>query len=113
MEFGFSSDQEMLRQSFAKFLAKECSFSKLREWIKDENGFSTGLWKQLCELGWLGLVYDEKYGGSGLSFLDLFIVFEEIGAAILPSPFFTSAVLSGMLIREAGDEGLKHEYLPS
>jgi alkylation response protein AidB-like acyl-CoA dehydrogenase len=113
MEFGFSSDQEMLRQSFAKFLANECSFLKLREWLKDENGFSTGLWKQLGELGWLGLVYDEKYGGSGLSFLDLFIVFEEMGATLLPSPFFTSAVLSGMLIRDAGNDSLKDEYLPS
>ncbi len=112
MEFGFSSDQEMLRDSFAKFLANECSFSKIRQWITEDKGFSTTLWKKMAQLGWLGLTYDQKYGGSGLPFLDLFIVFEEIGASLLPSPFFASAVLSGMLINEAGDERLKDEYLP-
>jgi len=112
MEFGFSSDQEMLRDSFAKFLANECSFSRTKEWLKEEKGFSTDLWKKMGQLGWLGLIHDEKYGGSGLTLLDLFIVFEEMGAALLPSPFFASAVLSGMLINEAGDKELKEEYLP-
>ncbi len=111
MEFGFSSDQEMLRDSFTKFLANECSFSRVKEWIKEEKGFSTDLWKKMGQLGWLGLIHNEKYGGSGLTLLDLFIVFE-MGAALLPSPFFTSAVLSGMLINEAGDKKLKEEYLP-
>lgn len=113
MEFGFSSDQDMLRQSFAKFLEKETSLKQVNQWLQEEKGFPERLWKEMGNLGWLGLMYEEKYGGSQLSFMDLFILFEEMGAALLPSPFFTSAVLSGMLIREAGSEKLKEAYLPS
>ena len=112
MDFAFSSDQEMLRNSFAGFLAKECSFSSVKEWIAGDQGFSRDLWKKMAQLGWLGLIHPEKYGGSGLSLLDLFIVFEEIGAVLLPSPFFTSAVLSALLVTEAGDEALRQQYLP-
>lgn len=60
MEFSFSSDQEMLRDSFAKFLANECSSSKIKEWIKEKKGFSTSLWKKMGQLGWLGLIYIEE-----------------------------------------------------
>jgi alkylation response protein AidB-like acyl-CoA dehydrogenase len=63
-------------------------------------------------LGWLGLVYGDQYGGSGGDFFDLFVLFEEMGKAVLPSPFFCSAVFAGMLINEAGDESVRKEYLP-
>jgi len=61
----------------------------------------------------LGLIYDEKYGGSGGDFFDLFMLFEEIGKVVLPSPFFCSAVFAGLLINEAGDEKVKQETLPA
>ncbi|MCP4749632.1 MAG: acyl-CoA/acyl-ACP dehydrogenase [Proteobacteria bacterium] len=112
MEFGFTSEQEMLRKSFAEFLSKECPTDLVKEMAKDEVGFSPSLWKKMAELGWLGLTYDDKYGGMESSFLDLFILFEEIGKVLLPSPLFTSAVLSGMLINEAGEDRLKDDILP-
>jgi alkylation response protein AidB-like acyl-CoA dehydrogenase len=112
MEFGFTAEQEMLRNSFAEFLNKECPTDFVREMIKDETGFSRPLWKKMANLEWQGLIYDEKYGGMEASFLDLFILFEQIGKVLLPSPFFTSAVMSGMLINEAGDDKLKNSLLP-
>lgn len=113
MEFGFTSEQDMLRKSFSEFLAKECPSDIVRELIEDDVGFSPDIWKKISELGWLGLIYDEKYGGSEGAFLELFILFEEIGKVLLPSPLFTSAVLSGLLIHEAGNEKQKDDLLPS
>jgi alkylation response protein AidB-like acyl-CoA dehydrogenase len=66
----------------------------------------------MAALGWLGLIHGEAYGGSGGDFFDLFILFEEMGKAVLPSPFFCSAVCAGLLIGEAGDEPVKKEILP-
>ena len=67
----------------------------------------------MADLGWLGLIYEEKYGGVGGSFFDLFILCQEMGKVVLPGPFFCSVVLSGFLIREAGDEEAKDAWLPS
>lgn len=111
MDFAFSPEQEELRRSFAKFLGDKCPLSLVKEWVKGEKGFSKNLWKEMGQLGWFGLMYEENYGGSGLTFLDLFMVMEEMGAALLPSPFFTSVILSGMLIREAVDYEGKDEDL--
>ena len=67
----------------------------------------------MAALGWLGLIDDEKYGGGAGDFYDLFTLFEEIGKVLLPSPFFCSAVLSGMTIDQAASEKIKESYLPA
>lgn len=113
MEFGFTPEQDMLRKSFSEFLAKECAPDASREIAESDMGYSPDLWKKIADLGWLGLVYDEKYGGSEGAFIELFILFEELGKVLFPSPLFTSAALSGLLIQEAGTEGQKEALLPS
>jgi len=113
MNFGFTSEQEMLRRSFAEFFRKECACDLVRQLWVDPKGFSDAIWEKMARLGWLGLIYDEKFGGGGGSFLELFILFEEMGKVLLPSPFFTSAALAGLIIDEAGDDRLKNKYLPS
>lgn len=113
MDFSLSEETVLLKSSAERFFKEKCPPSLVKELIKDEKGFSTALWREMAELGWLGLLYDEKYGGSAGSFFDLFSLFEEMGKALLPSPFFCSAVLSGLVINEAGDAKLKDSYLPS
>lgn len=78
----------------------------------DERGFPPQLYIKMANLGWLGLNFPEKYGGTGASFLDLVVLLEETGRACLPGPFFTSSVLSGMTILELGSESQKRELLP-
>ena len=56
----------------------------------------------MANLGWLGMTYDEQYGGSGMNFFDICVLFEEIGKSGFPSPFFSSAILSGMVINRRG-----------
>ena len=70
MDFGFSEDQELLRQSAKDFLAKECPMTLVRKIMDDESGHSPELWKKMAELGWQGLILPEEYGGAGLNFVD-------------------------------------------
>ena len=113
MDFSLDQETAMLKSSAEKYLKEKCPPSVVKELIKSESGFSSQMWTGIAELGWLGLTYDEVYGGFGMTFFDLFALFEEIGKAQFPSPFFTSAVISGFIIDKAGDESQKEKYLPS
>ncbi len=112
MDFGYDKEQEMLRKSFAEFLSKECPFDVIREIKKSEAGYAKDLWKKMAQLGWLGLVFEEKYGGSQGAFTDLFLLFEEIGKVLLPSPLLMGNVLPGLMIQSAGTDAVKEKYLP-
>ena len=112
MDYGLNEEQEMLRKMARDFLTTECPKSLVREMVLDERGYTSELWHKMAELGWMGLVFPEKYGGSGGTFLDLTVLFEEMGRACLPGPFFATVVLGGMTILEAGSESQKKELLP-
>ncbi|MGH8057470.1 MAG: acyl-CoA dehydrogenase family protein [Candidatus Entotheonellia bacterium] len=112
MDFGFNEQQEMLRGSARQFLERECPLEVVRHLMEDEQGYSPELWRRMAEIGWMGLVLPEMYGGSGLSFVDLTILMEEMGRALLPSPFFSSVVLGGLTLFEAGSEEQKQRILP-
>jgi 3-oxocholest-4-en-26-oyl-CoA dehydrogenase beta subunit len=113
MDFGYDKEQEMLRKSFAEFLWKECPFDAIREMKKSEDGYSRDLWKKIAKLGWLGLVFEEKYGGSHGAFMDLFLLFEEIGKVLLPSPLLMGNVVPGLIIQNAAATPLKEKFLPA
>lgn len=94
MDFGFSPEQDMLRQTARAFLADNCPPSLVRQMLEDERGYQPELWKEMAELGWLGLAFPEEYGGQGLGFVDLTVILEEMGAVLLPSPFFRVRAVS-------------------
>jgi alkylation response protein AidB-like acyl-CoA dehydrogenase len=112
MDFGMDEQTAIVRDTARKFFREQCPSSRMREILATEEGYSPEMWRQMAELGWLGLVNDESYGGSGGTLFDLFTLVEEMGRALLPSPFFCSSVLSGPLIEEAGDQDLKKALLP-
>ncbi len=112
MDFALSEEQEMLRNSARDFLTKECPKTLVRQMETDEKGFPANLWKGMADLGWMGLVYPEEYGGSGMTFLDLAILIEELGRAIVPAPFLTTVVYCGMPILAAGTDEQKKQFLP-
>jgi len=93
MNLGLSEEQEMLKTSARDFLQKEFPKKLVRQLDESETGYSPELWRKMAELGWMGLVFPEKYGGSGGSFLDLIVLLEEMGYNILPGPFFSTVVL--------------------
>ncbi|MCH8184875.1 MAG: acyl-CoA dehydrogenase [Chloroflexi bacterium] len=112
MDLGLNEAQQMLKNSAREFLDAECPDALVREMELDERGYTPELWGKLAEQGWLGLIFPEGYGGVGLTFLDLSILLEEMGRAMLPGPFFSTVVLGGMAIMDAGSEEQKQEYLP-
>jgi len=110
MDLSLSEEQEMLRKSAREFLDRECPKKLVREMEQDEKGYSPELWKKMAELGWMGLVFPEEYGGTG-SFLSLIILLEEMGRALLPGPFVSTVVCSGLPILHYGTEEQKRNLL--
>ncbi len=112
MDFGFSEEQEMLRDAAKRFLTDNCSTKFVRQMMAHDTGHDAGFWDKLVGLGWPGLIIPENYGGQGGSFLDLTVIAEEAGKAIIPGPFFAATMLGGPIIMEGGSDAQKHELLP-
>ncbi len=112
MYYDLTEEQNMLRESAHKFLADECPSELVREMAKDKQGFTQNLWRKMAELGWMGLLVSEEYGGSDMTFLDLVVLLAEMGHYCLPGPFFSTVVLGGLTLIEAGSEEQKAEILP-
>jgi alkylation response protein AidB-like acyl-CoA dehydrogenase len=110
MDFAFSEEQEMLRRSARDFLAKECGSKVVRKLMDSPDAFDPALWKKIAGLGWTALGIPEAYGGVG-TFLDLIVVLEEAGRALLPGPFFATMGLAVPALIEAGTEAQKKEVL--
>ena len=110
MDFAFSEEQEMLRRSAREFLAKECSPKIVRRLMEGGDGYDPALWKKITDLGWTALGIPEAYGGVG-TFLDLIVVLEEAGRALLPGPYFSTMALAVPVLIEAGTEVQKKEAL--
>ena len=112
MDLGLDEAQQMLKNSARTFLEAECPATYVRAMEEDDRGYTPELWQKISEQGWLGLIIPEQYGGVGLSFLDLSILLEEMGRSLLPEPFFSTVVMAGMTILDAGSEAQKREFLP-
>jgi alkylation response protein AidB-like acyl-CoA dehydrogenase len=102
MNFGFSDEQELLRATARKFLDNECPSTFVRQRMEEPAGVTDAFWAKLAEQGWLGLIYPEAYGGSGLGFVDLTVVLEEMGRAVMPGPYFSTVLLGGLTVLESG-----------
>jgi alkylation response protein AidB-like acyl-CoA dehydrogenase len=112
MDFGFSQEQDLSRQTARSFLDKESSSAFVRRMLDDPVGTTDDFWQKLAELGWLGLIYPEAYGGLGLGIVDLTVILEEMGRVVMPGPFFSTVLLGGLALREAGSEAQRQEWLP-
>ena len=104
--------QVMLQKEARRFLENECTETFVRGMEEDEVGFSPALWRKMADLDWIGLSFPEQYGGVGGSVLDLAVLYEEMGRAMLPSPHLSTAILCGMTILAAGTEQQKTDLLP-
>jgi len=112
MDFTFTEEQEMLRTSARDFLETECTEKLVREVEDGDSSYSSELWKKIADLGWLGLVYPEQYGGAGMNVIDLAVLYEEFGRAMFPGPHLSTVVLGGMTVLEAGSDAQKADILP-
>ena len=111
MNLDFTSEQEILRDSARKFLTQKCPYARVKELEESEAGYDPQLWAQMAELGWLGWMFPEAYGGFDGQFTDLIIIQEEVGRAVYPSPFFSTVIQCGFCLVHGGTEEQKRELL--
>src|ERR1051325_6643391 len=112
MDIGFTEEQELLRDTARKFLDGQCTTKFVREMMATETAVTDAFWRQLAENGWLGIAYAEEDGGSGLGLVDLVVLMEEVGRAVMPGPFPATVLLGGAAIAEAGSPVQRREWLP-
>ena len=112
MDLGLSEEQEMLKGFARDFLEKECPESLVRAMEDDETGHSPQLWKGMADQGWQGLIIPPEHGGSGMGFVELTVLMEEFGRALVPGPFLSTQVGGAIPILEWGSEGQKQARLP-
>ena len=111
MEFGLNESQEILRDSARRFFAGECPMSEVRRLTGTNTAYDANLWDKLAEQGYTGIIFPEEYGGVGLSKVELILLMEEMGRALLPGPFFSTVVLAGAVIDALGNAEQKKKYL--
>lgn len=110
MDFGMSKMQKLLVESAEEFLEKE-SIDLARDMEKTELGYSRDFWKKMADLGWMGILFPEEYGGVGGDFLELVLVVEKMGSALVPGPFVDTTIC-GYSVYRYGSARQKEELLP-
>ena len=113
MDLSLTEEQELLRNTARDFMERECPKETLLEFDESETGYSVDIWQKASEIGWLGMLVAEEYGGSGSSLTDAAVVYEQLGAGPLSGPFFSSGVLGAFIVSEAGGEDQKRRWLPN
>lgn len=112
MNFDFSDDLKLLRDSARKFLSEHCTTSAARRILEGAEGYDRGLWDKVAAMGWTGAAIPEEYGGAGLGHLGLCVLAEELGSALAPIPFSSSVYLAGEALIAGGSAAQKQAWLP-
>jgi alkylation response protein AidB-like acyl-CoA dehydrogenase len=112
MDIGFTEEQELLRDSARRFFESECTTQFVRQRMAEPAAITDEFWRKLAEQGWLGIVYPEEEGGSGLGLVDLVVLMEEMGRAVMPGPFLSTVLLGGAAIAETGAPARRRQWLP-
>lgn len=111
MDFSYTEEQQMLQESVQKFVQKSYDFDTRNKIVSSDKGFSEENWELFAELGWLTVPFSEEDGGFGGKAVDLIVMAEEFGKAMLVEPFLPTAVLGGTLVSALADEDRKGELL--
>ncbi len=112
LDFEFSSEQDQLRESVRRFLADRAPLTFVREMYDDERGTTDAVWRGLVDLGVSALLIPEKHGGAGMGMVDAAVVLEELGRAVHPGPYASSAVGAASLLVAAGSPDDHADLLP-
>ncbi len=110
MDLGLTEDQELLKSTAANFVQQEYSKETLVELEKTPTGITSELLRQAVDLGWFGILIPEDYGGSGRSFTDTAVLFEELGRGPVFGPHFSSGVLGALTVHAGGYGGTKADH---
>ena len=113
MSLVFSEEQDELRRVLRSYFASHCSLQETRRLMETTDGYDPRVWKQMGdELGLQGIALPEAFGGGGFSFIDQVVIVEEMGRALVSSPYFSSVILAGTALLNSGDEAAQNDFLP-
>jgi pimeloyl-CoA dehydrogenase small subunit len=112
MDFTLSDEQRLLKDSVDRLMADRYAFDQRKNYCKEPNGWSPALWSQYAELGLLGLPFAEQYGGFGGGGVEIMLVMEAFGRALILEPYVATVVLGGTALRLGGTEAQKSNVLP-
>lgn len=111
MQFGLNDSQRLLTDNARKFFAAECPMAQVRRLMETETAYDAALWSKMAEQGFTGIIFPEAYDGAGLGIVELILLMEEAGRALLPGPFFSTVVLAGSVLNTMGSAEQKKKYL--
>jgi len=111
MQFGLNDSQQLLRDNARKFFAAECPMAQVRRLMETDTAYDPVLWSKMAEQGFTGIIFPEEYDGAGLGKVELILLIEEAGRALLPGPFFSTVVLAGAVLNALGTPEQKKKYL--
>jgi len=114
MDLVITEDQGLIAKTAADFVREKSPVARMRA-LRDANdatGFSRALWKEMAELGWVGLAFPENLGGAGLGFAELAVVLEELGKTLAPEPFLGTVLMGGQALLLGGSEAQQQSWLP-
>src|SRR5215472_7721728 len=111
MQFGLSESQQILKDTSRKFFSGECPVAEVRRLMETETAYNTDIWLKLAGQGFTGIICPEDCGGMGLGKVELILLMEEAGYALLPGPFFSTVSLAGATIDAVGSPAQKKKYL--
>jgi alkylation response protein AidB-like acyl-CoA dehydrogenase len=113
MNLDFSTEEKMIKDEALNFLKKECPYEKVKEIEESVQGYDPKMWKKMADLGWMGLLFPEAYGGDGGKVMDIALILEAMGSMVVPSPFFSTVIQGGLILLEAASEEQKKKLIPS
>jgi len=113
MDFTLSEEQQLLKDSVARFVRDNYELSQRRERVASVEGFSRDGWAAMAELGWLGAAMPEQYGGIGGGAVETMVIMEGFGAGLVVEPYLATVVLGGNLVLRGGSDAQKSALLPS
>jgi len=111
MQFGLNESQQILQDSARQFFAGEYPSSEVRRLLETDTAFDATMWAKLAEQGYTGIIFPEGAGGVGLGLVELILLMEEAGRALLPGPFFSTVALAGALLRTMPPHTATGKYL--
>jgi acyl-CoA dehydrogenase len=110
-----TDEQQLVQRTARDFVAGQNPLRRLRQLrdAADAEGFSRAVWSEMAELGWVGLLLPEQYGGSGLGYMDFMVLIEELGRGLCPEPMLSTVLLGSNALLLGGTEAQKTEHLPA
>ncbi len=113
LDLGLTESEEMLRKTALDFIQRDAPKDVIQTLQETDTGYTDEVWQKIVEMGWLGVIIPEEYGGTGNELTSAGVLFEALGTAPLPGPYFSSAILGSLVVLEAGSEEQKKSILPA